>query len=119
MGMRSTIRLAAGLTLAIAASAPAAAQAASDVRCLMASNLFAAAAKDPKARKLAEAGKYFFLGRVSGQLNEQQVRAQMLAQAKTITPANAAKVMQSCARQMQTGAAMVDRVGKQLAARKK
>ena len=120
MNMRQTIRLVAGLALAVAATGPAAAQATSDVRCLMASNLFSSAAKDPKARKLAEAGKYFFLGRVAGRLNEQQLRAQMLAQSKSITPANAAKVMQGCARQMQSGAAMVDRVGKQLAtARKK
>ena len=57
MGTRRMIGLAAGLTLAIAASAPAAAQGTADVRCLMASNLFSSAAKDPKARKLAEAGK--------------------------------------------------------------
>ena len=119
MSIRQTIRLVAGMTLAIAAVGPAAAQTASDVRCLMASNLFAAAAKDPKARKLAEAGKYFFLGRVSGRLNEPQLRAQMQAQAKAITRTNAASVMNGCARQMQTGAAMVDRVGKQLATRKK
>ena len=119
MGTRRMVGLAAGLTLTIAASAPAAAQATADVRCLMASNLFSSAAKDPKARKLAEAGKYFFLGRVSGRLSEQQLRTQMLAQAKTITPANAANVMNGCARQMQSGAAMVDRVGKQLATRKK
>lgn len=119
MSIRQTIRLGAGLALAIAASSPAAAQATSDVRCLMASNLFSAAAKDPKARKLAEAGKYFFLGRVSARLNEQQLRAQMVAQAKTITPTNAANVMNACARQMKSGAAMVDRVGKQLATRKK
>ena len=119
MSMRQTIRLVAGLALTLAAAGPAAAQATSDVRCLMASNLFSAAAKDAKTRKLAEAGKYFFLGRVAGRLNEQQLRTQMLAQAKSITPANAANVMQGCARQMQSGAAMVDRVGKQLATRKK
>jgi hypothetical protein len=104
---------------AMSVGAPAAAQATNDVRCLMASNLFSKAAKDPKARQLAETGKYFYLGRVSGRFTEQQLRVQMQAQTKTITQANAGNVMSACTRQMQTGAAMVERVGKQLATRKK
>lgn len=121
MRIRRTIRLIAGLMLATAAATPALGQgqATNDIRCLMASNLFSRAAKEPNTRKLAEAGKYFYLGRIAGRLSEQQVRAQMVAQGKTITPATAAGVMKACAQQMQSGAAMVERVGKQLAARKK
>jgi len=106
-------------TLALLVSTSAAAQATNDVKCLMASNLFSKAAKDPKARTLAEAGKYFYLGRVTARLNEQQLRAQMVAQTKTITQANAGNVMNACAKQMESGAAMVERVGKQLATPKK
>jgi hypothetical protein len=109
--------VAAGAAMSI--GAPAAAQATNDVRCLMASNLFSKAAKDPKTRQLAEAGKYFYLGRVSSRFTEQQLRVQMQSQTKTITQANAVNVMTACTRQMQTGATMVERVGKQLATRKK
>ena len=112
-------RMAFAATLAIFAGAPADAQATNDVKCLMASNLFSKAAKDPKARALGDAGKYFYLGRITGRLTEQQVRAQMIAQTKAITAANAGSVMTACAKQMEGGAAMVERVGKQLAPRKK
>jgi hypothetical protein len=113
MKIRTHVGVIAALVF-VSASTPAAAQAMSDVRCLMASNLFAKGARDPKARKFAESAKYFYLGRISSRLSEQQVRVQMLAQKKTITPANAGNVMTACARQMQSGAAMVERVGKQL-----
>ena len=119
MLFRSELRLIAGLMLAMALSGPAAAQATNDVRCLLASNLFSKAAKEPDARKLAEAGKYFYLGRIYGRLNEQQIRAQMTAEKKTLTPANATSVMAACAKQMQNGAQMVERVGRQLAPQKK
>ena len=109
--------VAAGAALSI--NAPAVAQQANDVRCLMASNLFSKAAKDPKARQLAEAGKYFYLGRVSGRFTEQQLRVQMQTQTKSITQANDGNVMTACTRQMQSGAAMIERVGKQLATGKK
>ena len=105
--------------IALSIGAPAAAQATADVKCLMASNLFSKAAKDPKARTVAEAAKFFYLGRVSGRLNEQQIRVQMQVQSKTITQANAGNVMNACTRQMQSCAAMIERVGKQLATPKK
>ena len=76
----------------MSAGTPAAAQATSDVKCLMASNLFSKAAKDPKARTVAEAAKFFYLGRLSGRISEQQLSAQMQAQAKAITKANAAGI---------------------------
>lgn len=112
-----TMCVAAGV--ALLASTPAAAQATNDVKCLLASNLYSKAAKDPKARTIAEASKYFYLGRVSGRLNEPQVRAQMAAQTKTITAANSGNVMNACVRQMQGSAVMIERVGKQLAPRKR
>lgn len=104
--------------LALIASGPAAAQATNDVKCLMASNLFSKTAKEPKARAIAEAAKYFYLGRVSGRVSEQQLRAQMQSQSKTITRATAGNVMNACIRQMQSGAAMIERVGRALATRK-
>ena len=112
-------RMAYAAAVALFAGTPAAAQTTNDAKCLMASNLFSKAAKDPKARALGDAGKYFYLGRITGRLTEQQVRAQMVAQTKTITAANAGSVMSACAKQMEGGAAMVERVGKLLAPQKK
>ena len=109
----------AAITTVLFAGTPATAQSTNDLRCLMASNLFSKAAKESKARQVAEAAKYFYLGRVSGRFTEQQLRVQMQAQTKTITQANAGDVMSACTRQMQSGAAMIERVGKQLATRKK
>jgi hypothetical protein len=117
--MKIWLLISAAGAVALSIANPAAAQATGDVKCLMASNLFSKAAKDPKARTVAEAAKYFYLGRVSGRLNEQQLRAQMQTQSKTITRANAGNVMNACTRQMQSGAAMIERVGKQLATPKK
>lgn len=109
----------AGVGAALSASTPASAQPTNDLKCLLASNLYSIAAKDEKMRKLAEANKYYYLGRVSTHLNEQQIRGQMQAQGKTITQANAGSVMQACVGQMRKAAATIERVGKQMAPRKK
>jgi hypothetical protein len=98
---------------------PAVAQATNDVQCLLASNLFSMAAKEEKTRKLAESNKFYFLGRVSARLSEQQIRAQMIAEGKMIKAANAAKIMDACNRQMRAAAMKVEAVGKQVAPRKK
>ena len=107
--------------IAIALSAcgsSAQAQAGNDVQCLLASNLFAKASKGPKARAAAEASKFFYLGRVYGRLNAAQLRTQMLAQQKLITPGNASSIMNSCARQVDAAAKMVQAVTQELTKRK-
>lgn len=103
------------ITVALAAFAnPAQAQTADDVKCLLASNLFAKSAKDPKIRLAAEASKYFYLGRIYGRLNATQLRAQMVAQQKAITTTNAGPIMNSCARQMDAGVKMVQGATREL-----
>jgi len=109
----------AGVVASLVASTPASAQTANDVKCLLASNLYSVAAKEEKVRKIAEANKYYYLGRVTAHLNEQQIRSQVQVQGKTITAANAGSVMQACVGQMRSAATMVERVGKQIAPRKK
>jgi hypothetical protein len=104
--------------MALMVSTPAAAQAANDVRCLLASNLFSRAGKEDKVRKLAEANKFYYLGRVSARLNQQQMRAQMIAEGKAINAKNAGRTMDACAAQMRVAAAKVEAVGKQVAPRK-
>lgn len=106
------------VTVAIFAAGPASAQANNDVRCLLASNLFAKAAKDPKARTAAEASKLYYLGRIHGRLNPAQLKAELLAQQKAITPKTAGNVMNGCARQMDSGIKLVQSVTQQLAPKK-
>ena len=91
----------------IAVASPVQAQTAGDVKCLLASNLFTKSAKDPKTRLAAEASKFFYLGRIYGRVNATQLRAEMVAQQKTITSKNAGTIMNSCARQMDAGVKLV------------
>ena len=115
------IRAVAGLSAAIvlaALPAPAAAQSA-DVRCLLVSNLYSVAAKDQKARGVAEVAKYYYLGRVYGRMTDAQLKAQMQALQKVVTPANSGPTMTACARSMQAAASTIQRVAAQAAPRKK
>ena len=118
--MRFTIRLVRAVTiLAISVLAtPASAQAGNDVKCLLASNLFAKAAKDPKARTAAEASKLYYLGRIHGRLNAAQLKAELLAQQKGISPKTAGAIMNGCARQMESGIKLIQGVTQQLAPKK-
>jgi hypothetical protein len=116
MNPRVMIGLSATALLAMA-SAPAAAQSA-DVKCLLVSNLYSKASNEPKARQIAEAAKFFYMGRVHGRLSDLQLKAQMQALQKIITPKNSAQTMSSCARGMQAAATAIQRVGQQAAPRK-
>ena len=99
--MNRSIIPAIAITVALIASAgPARAQVGNDVKCLLASNLFANSAKDPKVRTSAEASKFFYLGRIYGRLDATQFKTQVLAQQKSITKSNAGQIMNGCARQM-------------------
>jgi len=104
---------------ALVSAGPASAQTVSDVECLLASNLYSRAGKDDQVRKLAEANKYYYLGRVSARLSAQQIRAQMLAGSKALNPAHASKVMDACNKRMRNAAAEVEAAGKQVAPHKK
>jgi hypothetical protein len=81
--------------------APLMAQAtASDVKCLLVSNAFAKAAKEAKAKQLAQTAMLFYGARVSA-LPTARMRETLLAQRKLITPANAGTTMTACARSME------------------
>jgi hypothetical protein len=101
-----TTAVPASVTTAAPASAlktsavPASAQTVNDVRCLLASNIFAKRANDDKAKHVAEAGAYFYLGRIDGRYNVQQLKLALAAQRKAITNANASAIMSACARYM-------------------
>ena len=106
------------IAAALAGVTPAHAQAVNDVRCLMASNLYAKASKDPKQKLAAEATRLYYVGRIHGRLNATQLKAQLIAQQKTINPKNAGEVMNSCARQMEAGMKLVQTTSQQLITKK-
>jgi len=87
-------------TALLATGGAAAAQTASDAQCIVLSNAFSGQATDPKAKEIAEASLYFYLGRV-GNLTAAQLKTMLDAQAKTITQASAGPAMQKCAAAIQ------------------
>jgi hypothetical protein len=93
-----TIALGAAL---LATSGAAAAQSATDARCILLSNVFAQQAKDANAQKAAEASLYFYLGRIGSGATAAQMKALFEAQGKTITQANAGSLMGDCAKAVQ------------------
>jgi hypothetical protein len=89
------------IKLAIAASllatgAGAAAQSATEARCIVLANIFGQQAKDDNAKQLAQASLYFYLGRMTGQPTAAQMKAALDQQAKTLTDANAGQLMGDC-----------------------
>lgn len=80
----------------VVTSGAAAAQSATDARCIVLATGFANHATDANQQKIAEDSLYFYLGRVGGQPNSAQFKAALDAQAKTITDANAATLMAQC-----------------------
>ena len=117
--MKLITQAAFGLALTAFAAAPAFAQGINDVRCLLVSNLFAKAAKDPKQKTVAEISKYYYLGRIQGRLNAAQLKAQALVQVKSLTPKTAGAAMTACAKQLQASARSVEATLSQAAPKKK
>ena len=113
--MRNFARVAFALAAVTLTAQPASAQAVNDVRCLLVSNLFAKAAKEPKAKALAEASKYYFLGKLQGRISSAQLKTRAVAEAKSITPKGAGPVMNACAKQLQGTVISVESALKQAA----
>jgi hypothetical protein len=72
------------------------AQGASDVQCALASNVVATASKDDKQKQTARDMAHFYLGRIDGRLSASQLKFEIAAQKKALTPGNFNAVMQSC-----------------------
>ncbi len=109
----SKLRCAAAALLVLVA-APASAQAVDDVRCLLAGNAFVKAAKDDNAKRAAEAVSYFYLGRVHGRLNAAQLKAAIAREQKALNAANAPATMNSCTRNVEASAKLLQQVGQEL-----
>ncbi len=87
--------------LAMGMAAPLDAQSVNDdVRCLLVSNAFARGEKDPAKNQIAKIAGAFYLGRLDTRLSTAELKAALLAQSKTMTPAAAGPVMNGCVRRL-------------------
>ena len=87
---------------ALILTAPASAQPAdNDVRCLTVSKFFAATEKDPGRKQLSVASAFFYLGRIDARLSPAQLKAQLTAPSALIKQAEAASIMNACAKKLQ------------------
>ena len=102
-----TLRIAVAASLLMTGAA-AAAQSATDARCVLLSAAFAKQNQDANAQKLAEASYYFYLGRIAPAATAAQLKALFDAQAKGITDANAGGLMNSCAKEFQSKVELIN-----------
>ena len=89
-----------------------------DVKCMIASNIFVKAETDQAKRQVAVLSSYFYLGRVDGRLSGAQLSAALKSQAGAITPQTAGPIMTACAKRLQSTAAAMQTMGKELAPKK-
>jgi len=93
-----------GVALAsLAAATPASAQSVdSDIRCLLAANVFAQQEKDPAKKRLAANTYIFYLGRLDARISNEQLKAAILPQAKAMPAASLGPTMTACANHLLT-----------------
>ena len=105
------------VTGAMIAAGPVAAQSTDqDVRCLMASNVFATQEKDPAKKQVALSSAFFYLGRLNAKANPAQLKAQILAQSKALTAETAGQIMTACAQEVGAKQQMMQGIGQELQA---
>ena len=90
-----TVRFALAAAL-LATGGSAVAQTATDARCILLANAFAGQSSDSKQQKVAEDTLYFYLGRMAQTPTAAQMKAALEQQGKSITDANAGKLMNDC-----------------------
>jgi len=79
----------------------ASAQTASDIRCLVVSNAFAAGAKDADQKKGAEAALYFYLGRIGDGMAPARLKTLLDTETKALSDKTAGAAMDSCVEAIQ------------------
>ena len=86
---------------ACAVGAPVAAQSVdSDVRCLLAANVFARAEKDAAKRQISMAASVFYLGRLDARISNDQLKTAVLAQAKAMPASTLGPTMTACVKRL-------------------
>ncbi|WP_404713242.1 hypothetical protein [Sphingomonas sp. MMS24-J13] len=113
--MTRTSTLIAGLGLVLAA-APVGAQAIdADIKCMLASDVFARNEKDPGRKQLAVVSGLFFFGRIDGRLAAPQIKAQLLAAQRGIKPTDLPPIMNDCVKRFQSRELALQAIGKSIA----
>ena len=113
--MRTFIISSAALSLGLIAAGPAVAQdAGSDVRCLLVSNVFARVETDATKKGLAQAAAVYFSGRAVARLSPAQIKAQIVAQSKTVDKNSGGPIMTACAKRFQQDQRMMQTIGQEL-----
>ncbi|QQV76712.1 hypothetical protein H5J25_15010 [Sphingomonas aliaeris] len=113
--MRRTIISSVALCAIGAIAAPANAQdAGSDIRCILVSNVFARIETDATRKQLAQASAMYFTGRVTARLSAPQIKAQILAQSKSVDKNNGGPIMTACAKRFQQDQRMMQGIGQEL-----
>jgi len=74
----------------------------SDVRCLLAANVWARQAKDPARKQVAAIASMFYLGRLDARIPKEQLQAAMLTQAKAMPASSLGPTMNDCAKYLLT-----------------
>ncbi len=72
----------------------------SDVRCLLAANVFARAEKDPAKRQISMAASVFYLGRLDARISNEQLKTAVQAQAKTMPASSLGPTMTACVKRL-------------------
>jgi hypothetical protein len=113
--MKLHTTLFAGLGLVLAA-APVGAQALDpDVKCMLASDVFARNEKDPGRKQLAVVSGLFFFGRIDGRLSAPQIKTQLAAAQKTLKPNDLPPIMNDCVKRFQARNVALQEIGKSIA----
>ena len=112
---RAIMCLTAVATTAVAAPAQTA-PADANIRCFLVSNMFAKAAKDAKGQQIAAFVRFYNLGQMQAKLSPAQIKAQVAVIGKSISPASAADIMNSCAGDLEGADKAIEAIGQQLQA---
>jgi hypothetical protein len=115
--MRSSFLFSVAAFTVATLAAPAIAQdAASDVRCVLVANAFAATEKEVDKKQFATQTAHFFYGRVDARLTPPQLKAQVIAVSKTLTPQNLAPTMNACVTRLKDRLGVMQQIGREMAA---
>lgn len=85
-----------------------------DVRCLLASNIFAKAEQEPAKRQIAMLSAYFYLGRIDARMHGNALAAALKAEAGTLTAETVGATMTACAKKVQSAGTAIRLMGQGL-----
>jgi len=112
---RRTLTLVAALA-ATTAALPAQAQSSDQtVKCLLAANIFTKVENDPAKKQGAVGALFFYMGRLGANVAPAQLKAQIVAQGKTLNQQNLGPTMNECVKQIAARQQMMQTISQQIA----